>query len=608
MDIWEAGPDDGAGEPEGGKRERLGGRAVIAVVVGLVVLLGAGYVGVHQLAGDKVPRGTTISGVDVGGLSRAAAIEKLEKAFGPRAERSIAVSVNAGDGVEVAGDGQQRTTVTPADLGMSVDYDASVDAAGAGSSWSPGRQWDYFTGGGDHDAVVHVDGNRLDGRLADLAEGMGTPPKDGQVRFTRSGVTTVDPVPGEAIDLDAARAALTDAFLSDKDSVDLEVSEAEPDIDADDVEEAVESFANPAMANAVTLVFGKSEVRLQPRQFAKALSMKAEDGELVPDVDEKVLSNLVKGATTDGEPIDATVKIVKNKPRVVPAKPGVEFRPADVAEVFSGLLTQPDGKRKGKVKAKVVDADFTTKDAKALKITEKISEFQTRYPHADYRNVNIGRAAELIDGTVLKPGEEFSLNDTVGERTADNGFTSGYIISNGVLKLDYGGGVSQMATTLFNAMFFAGLKDVEHKPHSFYIDRYPVGREATVAWPTVDLRFENDSPYGVLVRAWIKPSTWSSEGVVTVQMWSTKVWDIKATKSGRYAYVGPGTRTLSGPDCEPHTGWSGFQIDVTRIFRKAGESAVDHTEKFHTNYTPSDSVVCKAPPPPKGNKPKPGDD
>ena len=83
---------------------------------------------------------------------------------------------------------------------------------------------------------------------------------------------------------------------------------------------------------------------------------------------------------------------------------------------------------------------------------------------------------------MLKPGDTFSLNDIVGERTAANGFTKGFIISDGVFTEDFGGGVSQVATTTFNAAFFAGLEDVEHKPHSFYIDRYPVGREATVAW------------------------------------------------------------------------------------------------------------------------------
>ena len=102
------------------------------------------------------------------------------------------------------------------------------------------------------------------------------------------------------------------------------------------------------------------------------------------------------------------------------------------------------------------EADFTTEDARALGIKQQVSTFTTYYPYAEYRNINIGRAAELIDGTVLKPGETFSLNDTVGERTAENGFTIGFIISNGIFKEDLGGGVSQMATTTFNAMFFAG--------------------------------------------------------------------------------------------------------------------------------------------------------
>ena len=85
---------------------------------------------------------------------------------------------------------------------------------------------------------------------------------------------------------------------------------------------------------------------------------------------------------------------------------------------------------------------------------------------------------------MLKPGEIFSLNGIVGERTAANGFVEGFIIKGGKFKEELGGGVSQSATTTFNAMFFAGLKDIQHQPHTLYIDRYPAGREATVAWPT----------------------------------------------------------------------------------------------------------------------------
>ena len=195
---------------------------------------------------------------------------------------------------------------------------------------------------------------------------------------------------------------------------------------------------------------------------------------------------------------------------------------------------------------------------------------------------------------MLKPDDEFSLNGIVGERTAENGFTEGFIISDGVFKEDFGGGVSQVATTTFNAMFFAGLKDIEHKPHSFYIDRYPVGREATVAWPYVDLRFQNDTPYGVLVEAFIKPSTPSSSGSMTVRMWSTKYWDIKASQSDRYNETQPETRRLSGDECVPNEGYGGFDIDVFRSFFKPGSDELVRRETFNTTYTPSDTVICES--------------
>ena len=581
--LEEAAPDKSGGP---GKREGLGAVVVVLVIVLLVALVAGGYAVAHQVAGDKVPRGTTVSGVDIGGMTRADAIAELQEAFGARGAEPIRVEVEGG----------RSDDVRPDEIGLAIDYTATVDAAGAEESWSPERQWDYFTGGDDIEAIVDVDESLLSERLAALSEGLGVPPKNGRVLFKDGRVSVVNPVPGEAVDTSSAEAAITEAFLGEEDSVELTVTRAEPDIDDGDVREAVDSFANPAVASAVTLVFGDSEVRLQPKQYAGALSMVPEDGELVPRIDERRITRLVKGATSSGEPVDATVELVDGKPEVIPAKPGVEFEPDDVIAVFTKLLAAPEGKRTGEVEATVREADFTTKEAKALGIKQKVSEFTTYYPYAEYRNINIGRAAELIDGTILKPGETFSLNDTVGERTAENGFTIGYVISNGVLVKDYGGGVSQMATTTFNAMFFAGLEDIEHKPHSFYIDRYPEGREATVAWPSVDLQFRNDTDYGVLIHATVTPGSYSAQGVVTVQMFSTKVWDIESITGERYNYRAPATRYLQTPDCEAFTGYSGFDVDVTRVFRKHGEDTIDHTEEFHTSYTAADSVVCGPPP------------
>ena len=152
--------------------------------------------------------------------------------------------------------------------------------------------------------------------------------------------------------------------------------------------------------------------------------------------------------------------------------------------------------------------------------------------------------------------------------------------------------MSQVATTTFNAAFFAGMQDVEHKAHSFYIDRYPVGREATVVWPTTDLKFKNTTPYGVLVRASITEATPSRKGTMRVSMYSTKYWDISTSTSSRYDPRPPKARHLTGPGCVPNRGYDGFDIDVYRMFRRHGSHRLDHRETMHTSYLPSDTVDC----------------
>ncbi|MGB0100466.1 MAG: VanW family protein [Nocardioides sp.] len=568
-------------QPTAPAREDKGGKVVVLVVLGLAVILGGLYVAAYLAAGDKVPVGTTIAGVEVGDRTNDEAEEALRAGLAEREKQPIRVIDDEGNAFEV----------DPDEIGLSVDYPASVAAAGGGRSWSPARLWDYWAGGDELDAVIVADGT-----LDDLADRVGTPAQDGDVRFRAGKIVVKDPKPGEGFDPEAAYVAVQDAYLDEGAEVELETVAIQPDIDADAVQEALDTFANPAMSAPVTLVFGSSPVQLSPRDYSKALGMTAEDGELVPDLDEKKLLRLVDaGVSERDQPVDATVELVDGKPQVVPAKPGVTYDPDDVSSAFLELVVRSGDDREMKVDATVAEPEFTTKDARGLKIKEEVSTFTTYFPYAEYRNVNIGRAAEIVDGTVLKPGEEFSLNDTVGERTRENGFTEGFIISNGVFKEDLGGGVSQMATTLFNAMYFAGLKDIEHKPHSFYIDRYPVGREATVAWGAIDLRFENDTPYGVLIHSTVKPATPSSQGVATVTMYSTEFWDISSKTSDRYNYRAPATRTLTTADCYPNQGYSGFDVDVTRTFRKPGSDEVVRTEKFHTAYTPSDTVVCKKP-------------
>ncbi len=214
-----------------------------------------------------------------------------------------------------------------------------------------------------------------------------------------------------------------------------------------------------------------------------------------------------------------------------------------------------------------------------------MSTFTVNFPTAPYRTTNIGRAVELINGSVVQPGEVWSFNRTVGERTEANGFVDGTMIMDGQYRKAPGGGVSAVATTVYNALFFAGVEPLEHGAHSFYIERYPAGREATVAWGTLDLKFRNDSGKPIYIKAS------STDSSVTVSFLGTKKYDsVTAVAGPRTNTTPPKERKDTGETCEVQEPLEGFDIKVDRVFANHGVEV--NRETFGTHYTPRDRVVC----------------
>jgi vancomycin resistance protein YoaR len=331
--------------------------------------------------------------------------------------------------------------------------------------------------------------------------------------------------------------------------------------------------------------------------LAASIEFLPQNGTLVPALDAKKLRRNAQPAIKRVElvePRNATVRLVKGKPKVIPAVDGTTVVADDLKKAIEPVLTKPAAERTVSVQLTGAKATFSTADAKKLGIKQVTGQFTTYFPYLPYRNINIGRAAALINGTLLKPGDVFSLNQIVGERTKANGFTEGFIIKDGRFRKELGGGVSQSATTTFNAMFFAGLKDVFHKPHGLFIDRYPAGREATVAWPSLDLKFQNDTKYGVLVQAYIVKGTPSRKGSITVKMWSTKTYDkIVATQPIKSNFKPGRDVTDDSKNCEPTSPVQGFDVSYQRLFYQNG--SVVRRENFSWRYAPTDRVTCKKP-------------
>jgi vancomycin resistance protein YoaR len=572
--------------------DNLGAKVAGFTVLGVFLVLAGAWVGLYLYAGDGAPRHARVEGISVAGLSPAQAERQVRAGLVARLQEPIDITY---------GDGRVES-VAPGKAGLAVDYAASVAEAGSGSGWGLTRMWQVVTGGGDHHAETTVDQSRMQPALDDLDSKIGTGPVQGDVVFRDGRAVAVLGRPGLVVDRGAAQALLETRFLHGG-SQKIPTVTRTPDVTDAAVRRALATFGKPAMSAPVTLVMGGEQVVAPPRLFGKGLSMVAEEGELVPRVDgELVLESLTPVMRTVGrEPRDARIVLRNGKPQVIPAKVGVELDPQEIEDRLARVVTREGDGRRLVLEGKATQPRFTTAEARALKITEQVSTFTTSFPYADYRNVNLPRAARLINGTVLEPGQTFSLNDLVGERTRANGFTEGYVVSDGIFKKDLGGGVSQIATTTFNAMFFAGLKDVEHKPHSVYIDRYPEGREATVAWPSLDLKFKNTTPYGVLVSASVRRSTPATPGAATVSMYSTKRWKVTSSNGPRTSFRQPKVRYSQDPECEVFSGTQGFSINVFRTFRALNSGKVLRKEKFHTDYIAGDTVRCGTPPQPKRN-------
>lgn len=575
------GPVGPVGPASASESEEPGSHRRRWILLGAAAVVAALYVAGYFLTGTTLPADASIGGVDVGGESPAAAEQTLEDELAPRADQPVVLE-HEDQTFEIAGE----------DAGLTLDPQASVDQAGGERSWDPRDMVALLWGSHEHDLVFDVDADAMDSALASITEAVAVPVTEAVITFPDAEPEPQSPEDGLVVRRVDTAELITSRYLVTDEPAEVPTEVAEPVVDEEGLQRAMTEIAEPAVSGPVIVRVGDDEVDLPVTAYAPALRVEPVDGAMTPVIDPEKLAEPLTDATTGiGEKaVDATVDIENGEPVVVPGKEGVGLQPQEMAEKLVPVLTETGEARSVEIEADVVEPEFTTEDAEALNITEKISEFTTYYPHAPYRNTNQGRAAQILDGTLLKPGDLFSFNDTVGERTAANGFTTGSVINRGRFVDELGGGVSQVVTTTYNASFFAGLEDVEHHPHAFYIDRYPVGREATVYFGSLDLRFRNSLQNGVLIKAFVNPSTPGNRGAMTVQMWGTKEFDVKAGASARRNFREPKTKYDPSPDCQGQSPLRGFDIDIYRTLSKGGQVVKRETDT--AVYQAADRIIC----------------
>jgi vancomycin resistance protein YoaR len=546
-------------------------KAMIAGLVVAVLAAGVALAG-YAFSGD-VPRGTTVLGIELGGLTRADAAQKLRDGLGERDSIVAPVRVRIGD---------QQTQIQPGDVGLAVDADATVDAA---ADRGP-RLW----GSAEVDPVVTVDQARLDAALRPTATKVSQAMTVPAITFDGLTPKAVYPTPGKGLDAAVAAQAVREGWLR-KDTVDVPLADVQPATSRADVDRLVAELATPAVAAPVTLAVDGHAVEVPASAIAKSLVLKGDaTGKITPKVDAAKLRKALGSALSslENRPQEARIDVAGGTPKVMASTGGKVVDDAKLSAGVLAVLPQASG-RTVPLTLITVEPEMTSADLSGLGIKERVSTFTTSFTGglSSARSKNIVQAAKEVDGAIVKPGQTFSLNGYTGPRGYAEGYHDAPVIVDGKLVPGVGGGVSQFTTTLFNASYYAGMTDVEHKPHSYWFTRYPSVIESTIFYPSLDFKFRNDTPYGVLI------DTSYTADTITVSMWSTKYYDsVKTEWSAKRDITQPNTIRLDpGPDCIATNGSEGFTQDAWRIFRKGGEEI--KREKFTWAYKAEPRYLCE---------------
>ncbi len=468
------------------------------------------------------------------------------------------------------------------------------------------------------------------------ADVVADPPFPGAVEVRNLRPVAVYPHPGTGIDRDAARPLILDTLLQkSRPVVSLPTAELPSPITDADVDAAV-SQAVDLITGPIVLAIDDPplSVSFSPDELASALTSTVVtnsppkivvefDPEIVADIIEPYTANLVI------PPVDATFEIDEDEQvTVVPSHPGKVVDPGKTAEALLAAAQRPD--RTGTLPFQDdAEPEFTTEDAEALDIRHLVSQFTTYHSCCQNRVTNIHLFADYVDGAIVPPGEQLSLNEYVGERTTERGFLPDHTIIQGKLVDTVGGGVSQFATTFYNALYFGGYEDIVHQPHSYYFSRYPEGHEATISWPAPNLIFKNDSESGILIKTEYTDTSLTvkfygnnggrtmvgeqkggrlhvevvNEGDATARKVTSKV-------SGRFDETDPPTEYIPNPELAPGEeivdvkGRVGWTVIVTRSIEYPDGHI--ETQTWRVRYRPQPREVQVHPcmiPPEEGEEP-----
>jgi len=388
-------------------------------------------------------------------------------------------------------------------------------------------------------------------------------------------------------------AALTEAFLGDQRT--LVVPTAVLPVTIDEAQaQAAADLCNAGIAEPIQMVLGdEGSWQVESATLASWIQTSiqtSEDGQtqLQPGFSPALVSVGIHEVIGDGDPgiapVSASFEVsgegADQRLSIVPSQEGSGIDYNQVATDFDNIVFagQDVSQRVVHLTVVTLQPDVTTSEAEQMGFDTPIATFTTEYPYATAERAhNVHLAADLVNGTLVAPDGEFSFNAATGECTEEQGFQMATAFYGGQIVDEIGGGVCQVATTVFNAFWESGLPIIERTSHMYYMRSYPSGRDAAVYWPSPDLLCGNDTGSWLLITA-----TWT-DYTVTVTLWGTNPGYSVETITGEFVMGAEyAKREVDNPDMYvgeeriKQEGVDGRSIQVRRIvYNSQGEVVRD---------------------------------
>jgi vancomycin resistance protein YoaR len=537
----------------------------ILPVLGLLVFFGLPWLDATVVGTERVLGGITLGGASIAGRARPDLVADVARHARSLEARPIGVRLAA-----------QRFELAPSTLGLRVDEKSTVTRALAvgreGGLFS--RTLGYWRRRGTPVDVVPVAALERAKLLTELdaweARALPDRPFSGGISVTGSSVTELPPKRGRRVVVAGAENALLAAFAGvvQRDA-ELPLELAPIPLPAD-AASAAAAAARVLLAAPLNLKSSDpvASVTLSPAELGPVLTTERAESRLrLAFVPERLAALLEPTRRTlEHEPVDAKFEIAPTgELSITPSHPGLRVELERVGAALEAAAKSPERSAELPL-ARRPEPALSTEQAQALGVRGLVSSFTTRHPCCEKRVDNIHRIADLLDGKVVRPGETVSLNALVGPRTLKAGFVPAPTIEEGEMVDSIGGGISQFATTFFNALFHGGYDIIERQPHSYWFPRYPMGHEATLSWPKPDVIFRNDTAAGLLIKTAYTGTS------ITVKLYGDNGGrKVRAEVSGRQNVVPAPLEILPNPRVSPdkeqvkEPGSIGWSVIVSRI-------------------------------------------